>query len=127
MSVNKVILIGNVGRDPNIRYVDVDRAVATFTLATTEPPYTLANGTRVAERTDWHNIVVWGNLAKIVEQYVRKGNKLYVEGSIHSRTYEDKTGYRKIITEIWAEKIEFCSVSMRNNNNGVNENSSQQQ
>ncbi|MBO4486867.1 MAG: single-stranded DNA-binding protein [Bacteroidaceae bacterium] len=115
MSVNKVMLIGNVGHDPEIRYVDTDRAVATFSLATTDPAYTLPNGTQVAERTDWHNIVVWGKLAKLVEQYVRKGHKLFVEGSIHTRVYEDKSGMRRSVTEIWVDKLEFCSVK---NDNG---------
>lgn len=107
MSYNKVILVGNVGRDPRVKYVDADRAVADFTLATSEPGYTLPNGTVVPERTDWHNIVTWGKLAKQVEQYVKKGSKLFIEGSIHTRTYEDKSGTRRNVTEIWGEKIEF--------------------
>lgn len=105
------MLIGNVGRDPEVRYVDADRAVATFSLATSDPAYILANGTQVPERTDWHNIVTWGKLAKLVEQYVKKGNKLFIEGSIHSRSYEDKSNVRRTVTEIWAEKIEFCSIN----------------
>lgn len=119
MSVNKVILIGNVGRDPNVRYIAADRAVATFSLATSEPGYVLPNGTQVAERTDWHNIVTWDKLAKLVEQYVRKGNKLYIEGSIHTRSYEDKSKTVRNVTEIWAEKIEFCSVAPANTNNNA--------
>ncbi len=111
MSLNKVMLIGNVGQDPKVRYIDKDRLVATFSVATSEPAYTLSNGTQVAERTDWHNIVTWGNLAKIVEQNVRKGHKLFIEGSIHSRTYEDKNGMRRTVTEIWAEKIERFSAA----------------
>lgn len=111
MSLNKVMLIGNVGRTPEVRYVDADRPVATFSLATTDPAYTLSNGTQVAERTDWHNIIVWGKLAKLVEQYVRKGTKLFIEGSIRPRTYEDKNSIRRTVTEIWADKIEFCSVA----------------
>ncbi|MDO4950881.1 MAG: single-stranded DNA-binding protein [Bacteroidales bacterium] len=111
MSLNKAMLIGNVGRDPEVRYVDSDRPVATFSLATSEPAYTLPNGTQVAERTDWHSIIVWGRLAKLVEQYVRKGNKLFIEGSIHTRTYEDNNSIRRNVTEIWADKIEFCSVA----------------
>lgn len=110
MSLNKVMLIGNVGQDPKVRYIDKDRPVATFSIATSEPGYTLPNGTQVAERTDWHNIVTWGNLAKFVEQSVRKGQKLFIEGSIHSRTYEDKNGMRKTITEVWADKIERFSA-----------------
>ena len=76
MSVNKVILIGNVGRDPEVRYLDSGVAVATFTLATSERGYTLQNGTQVPERTEWHNIVLWRGLAEVGEKYVRKGDKL---------------------------------------------------
>ena len=116
MSINKAMLMGNVGRDPEVRYVDADRSVATFSLATHEPAYTLPNGTQVAERTEWHNIVTWGKLGLQVEQYVRKGNKLFVEGSIHTRTYEDKNSIRRNVTEIWADKIEFCSVALSADN-----------
>ena len=114
MALNKVMLIGNVGRDPEVRYVDADRPVATFSLATSEPAYTLPSGMQVAERTDWHSIITWGKLAKLVEQYVRKGAKLFIEGSIHSRSYEDKNSIHRTVTEIWADKIEFCSVAPAN-------------
>lgn len=115
MSLNKVMLIGNVGRDPRVKYTGPDMAVAEFSLATTEPGYTLKNGTQVAERTDWHRIVVWGRLAKLVEQYVKKGVKLFIEGSIHTRTYEAKDGSQGRVTEVWASKIEFCSVAPNSN------------
>lgn len=111
MSLNKAMLIGNLGKDPEIRYVDADKCVASFSLATSDPAYTLPNGTEVAERTEWHNIICWGKLAKMVELYVRKGNKIFVEGSIHTRSYEDRSKVRHYVTEIWAEKIEFCSVA----------------
>ena len=109
--MNKVMLIGNVGLEPEVRYVEQGVAVARVRLATTERGYTLPNGTQVAERTDWHSIIVWGRLAKLVEQYVRKGNKLFIEGSIHTRSYEDNNSIRRNVTEIWADKIEFCSVA----------------
>lgn len=82
MSLNKVQLIGNVGKDPDVRYLDNGVAVATFSLATTDRAYTLANGTQVPERTEWHNIVLWRGLAQTAEKYVRKGDKLYIEGKI---------------------------------------------
>lgn len=88
--MNKVMLIGNVGKDPDVKYYDADQAVAQFPLATTERGYQLQNGTRVPDRTDWHNIVMWGNLAKIAERYVHKGDRLYVEGKIRYRYYDDK-------------------------------------
>ena len=78
--MNKVMLIGNVGKEPDVRYYDHDQAVAQFPLATTERGYTLQNGTKVPDHTDWHTIMVWRGLAKIVEKYVHKGDKLYIEG-----------------------------------------------
>lgn len=109
MSVNKVILLGNVGKDPDVRYVDNSVAVATFPLATTERGYTLANGTQVPERTEWHNIVVWRGLAEICEKYVRKGDKLYLEGKIKTRSYDDQKGVKHYITEIYVDNMEMLS------------------
>lgn len=103
------MLIGHVGQDPEVRYVDSDIAVATTTLATTERGYTLQNGTEVPPKTDWHNLVFWRGLAKIVEQYVRKGDKLYVEGKIRSRSYEDKQGIKRYLTEVLVENMEMIS------------------
>ena len=80
MSVNKVILIGHTGKDPEVRYLDKNVAVANFTLATTDRAYTLQNGTQVPERTEWHNIVAWRGLAELSEKYIRKGTQLYIEG-----------------------------------------------
>ncbi len=109
MSVNKVILIGNVGKDPEVRHLDRNMAVANIALATTERGYTLQNGTQVPERTEWHNVVLWGGLADVAEKYVRKGDKLYVEGKIRTTTYEDQTGIRRYRTEILAENMEMLS------------------
>ena len=109
MSVNKVILIGNVGREPNVRYIERDVAVASLSLATSDRAYTLPNGTQVPERTEWHNLVFWRGLAQTVEKYVRKGDKLYVEGSIHSRSYDDQNGVRRTVVEIWVDNMEMLS------------------
>ena len=109
MSVNKVILIGNVGKDPDVRYLDSGVAVATFSLATTDRAYTLANGTQVPERTEWHNLVFWRGLAQTVEKYVHKGDKLYIEGSIHSRSYDDQNGIKRSIVEIFADNMEMLT------------------
>lgn len=106
MSVNKVILIGHVGQDPEVR-VAGEHKVATFSLATTERGYTLANGTQVPERTEWHNIVLWRGLAEIAEKYVKKGDKLYIEGKIKTRSYDDKKGAKRYITEIFADNLEM--------------------
>ena len=109
MSVNKVILIGNVGKDPVIKYVSAGVAVAMFPLATTERGYTLANGTQVPERTDWHNMVLWRGLAETAEKYVHKGDKLYVEGKIRTRSYDDQNGARRYVTEIFVDNMEMLS------------------
>ena len=103
------MLIGNVGKEPDIRYYDADQAVATFPLATTERGYTLPNGTSVPERTDWHNLVLWRGLAKIAERYVHKGDKLFVEGRIRYRSYDDQKGVRRFVTEIMVENMELLS------------------
>jgi single-strand DNA-binding protein len=107
MSVNKVILVGNVGKDPEVRYVDQNTPVANFTLATTERGYTTQNGTVVPERTEWHNIVVWRGLAKVVEGYVRKGTSLYIEGKIRTRNWTDQNGATRYTTEIFADELQL--------------------
>lgn len=107
--MNKVMLIGNVGKEPVVRYYDHEQAVATFPLATTERGYTLPNGTQVPDRTDWHNIVLSRGLAKIVERFVHKGDKLYIEGRIHYRTYDDKNGQRHYVTEVYADNMELLT------------------
>lgn len=109
MSVNKVILIGNVGRDPEVRYLDSGIAVASLPLATTDRAYTLANGTQVPERTEWHNLVLWRGLAETAEKYVHKGDKLYVEGKMRTRSYDDQTGAKRYVTEIFVDSMEMLS------------------
>ncbi len=104
MSVNKVILVGHVGKDPEIRYLEKEVAVANFTLATSERAITLQNGTQIPERTEWHNIVAWRGLATIAEKYIKKGSQIYVEGKIQTRSYE-KDGIKRFFTEIYAENI----------------------
>ncbi len=110
MSLNKVILIGNVGKDPEVRYFDSGAAVANFPMATSERGYTLANGTVVPERTEWHNIVVRRDLVPFVEKWVRKGSGVYVEGKIRTRSYDDPSGAKRYVTEIHADRIEFYST-----------------
>ena len=107
--MNKVMLIGNVGQEPEVRYVDAGVAVAKLTLATTERGYTLQNGTQVPDRTDWHRIILWKRLAEVVEKYVHKGDKLYIEGRLRYSTYDDKNGIRHNLTEIWAENMELLT------------------
>ena len=88
------MLIGNVGKDPEVHYFEADQAIAKVSLATTERGYTLPNGTQVPDRTDWHYLMFSRRLAKIVEQYVHKGDKIYVEGRLRNRSYDDKRGIR---------------------------------
>lgn len=113
MSLNKVILIGNVGKDPDIRYFDSGAAQATFPLATSERGYTLANGTVVPERTEWHNVVVRRDQVQFVEKWVKKGSGVYVEGKIRTRNYDDQNGIKRYVTEIYADRVEFFSFGMK--------------
>jgi len=105
MSVNKVILVGNVGKDPEVRHLDSGVAVANFPLATSES-YTAKNGDRVTT-TEWHNIVLWRGLADVAEKYVTKGKQLYIEGRIRTRSYDDKDGNKKYITEIYGDVMQM--------------------
>jgi single-strand DNA-binding protein len=102
MSVNKVILVGNVGRDPETRHLDKGVAVSRFSLATTEN-YTAKTGEKVSN-TEWHNIVAWRGLAEVVEKYVKKGSKLYIEGRLKTNMYE-KDGVKHYATEIIADTM----------------------
>jgi len=106
MSVNKVILIGTVGRDPSIRYVD-KRPVASFSLATTERGRRTASGTEIPPRTEWHNIVMWDRSAEFAEKYIRKGTRLFVEGRLRTRTWEDRAALKHTITEILVDNYDL--------------------
>ena len=103
--VNKVLLIGNLGRDPEVRFTPSGRAVANFTLATSEK-WSDADGNR-KEHTEWHNIVVWGKQAETCGQYLSKGRQVFVEGTIRRRDYEDKDGNKRYVTEIIARDVRF--------------------
>jgi single-strand DNA-binding protein len=101
--VNKVILIGNIGKDPEVRYLDIGVAVANFSLATTES-YKNKEGERVSQ-TEWHNIVLWRGLAEVAEKWLKKGSSVYIEGKIRSRKWEDKEGNTRYTTEILADNM----------------------
>jgi len=105
MSVNKVLLIGNLGKDPEVRFTPGGRAVARFPVATSEV-WNDQEGQR-QERTEWHNIVVWGKQAETCGQYLAKGRQVFLEGSIRSRQYDDKEGNRRYITEVVAQRVQF--------------------
>ena len=101
--VNKAILLGNLGKDPEIRRLDDGRAVANFSIATSES-YKNKAGERVTN-TEWHNIVLWSPLAEIAENYLKKGSQVYIEGKISNRSYEDKDGVKKYISEVVGRDI----------------------
>ena len=105
MSLNKVMLIGNLGKDPEVRFTPGGRAVAKFPLATSEV-WNDAEGQR-QERTELHNIVVWGKQAETCGQYLAKGRQVFVEGSIRTRQYDDKEGNRRYMTEVIAQRVQF--------------------
>lgn len=107
MSVNKVILIGNVGKDPDVQYIEGGTPIARFSLATTEKAYKSPNGSTIPEKTEWHNIVMWGKPAEIAEKYIRKGTQLYIEGKIRTRVWEDKNLIKRYTTEIYVDNFEF--------------------
>jgi len=107
MSVNKAILVGYVGNDPEIRYLDSGTPVCTFRLATSEV-YRNKNGEKVTT-TEWHNIVLWRGLAEIAEKYVKKGMQLYIEGRIRTRSWDDKDGNKRYTTEIVADNMQMLS------------------
>ncbi len=110
--INKVILVGNVGRDPEVRYLDNGVVIAKFPLATSET-YTNKSGEKVTN-TEWHNIVLWRKLAEVADKYVKKGSSLYIEGKIRSRSYEDKDGNKKYFTEIIADNMQMLGKKSDN-------------
>lgn len=119
MGVNKVILVGNVGKDPDVRHLDSGVSVANFSLATSETYRNKEN--QKVTNTEWHNIVVWRRLAEIVEKYVKKGDPLYIEGKIRTRSYDDKDGNKKYITEIFADNMQMLGSKQSNNNDSSSE------
>ena len=107
-SVNKVILLGNLGSDPELRYTPSGRAVANFSLATHEQ-WTGKDGEK-GERTEWHRIVAWGRLGEICGEYLHKGSQVYIEGRIQSRTWEDREGNKRYTTEIIAQTMQMLGA-----------------
>jgi len=116
-SINKVILIGNLGQDPEVRYTASGVAVATFSVATNES-YKDQEG-NLQERTQWHNIVAWDKLAQICGEYLKKGSKVYLEGRIQYRTYDDKSGVKRYVTEIVANQMMMLDSRNAGSNNDI--------
>ncbi|MGP1621449.1 MAG: single-stranded DNA-binding protein [Candidatus Cryptobacteroides sp.] len=115
MSLNKVMLIGNVGKEPEIRYIETGSGskVASFTIATTER-YRDKNG-ETKENTEWHNVVMWRSGADIVEKYVHKGTQIYIEGKLRSRSWTDQSGNKRYTTEVLADSIQLLGRKSDNN------------
>lgn len=107
MSINKVILVGHVGKDPEVRYLDNNLAMARFSIATTEKGFTTKSGQVIPEKTEWHSVVVWRKLAEVVEKYVKKGSQLYIEGKLRNRSYDDKDGVKRYVSEIQVDVLQM--------------------
>ena len=111
--VNKVILVGNLGKDPEVRHLEGGAVVANFPLATSDS-YKDRSGNRV-DQTEWHNVVVWRGLAEVAEKYLKKGNQVYVEGKIRTRSWDDKDGLKRYTTEIVADQMTMLGKKDENN------------
>lgn len=118
MSVNRVFLLGNVGSDPEIRE-SAGGKFATFRLATTDKGYTKRDGTQVPERTEWHSIVANGNIVGVIESYVRKGTKLYIEGKLRTRKYTARDNTERTVTEIYLDNLELLGGKPQEQNTNV--------
>ncbi|MCF6266364.1 MAG: single-stranded DNA-binding protein [Desulfuromusa sp.] len=116
MSVNKVILVGNLGKDPELRYTPSGTAIATFSLATTER-YKDREGNKQS-KTEWHNIVVWRQLAEICGKYLHKGKQIYVEGKIQNRSYDDRDGNKRYISEVVVSEMQMLGSREDNQSGG---------
>lgn len=102
--VNKVILVGNLGKDPEVRHLESGAVVANFPLATSETYKDRKTGERITQ-TEWHNVVIWRGLAEVAEKYLKKGSSVYVEGKLRTRSWDDKEGNKRYTTEIVADNM----------------------
>lgn len=127
MSVNSVCLLGHVGKEPDVKHLDSGMAVANFTLATTEKGYKTRDGKEIPDKTEWHSIVMWNKLAEIAEKYVHKGDKLYIEGKIRTRSYDAQDGSKRYVTEIFADSMEMLSSKNKEAENQTETNTVSQQ
>ncbi len=117
MAVNKAIILGFLGQDPKIDTLNTGVKVASFSVATTEKGYTAQNGTQVPDKTEWHNVIAWGKLADIAGNWLKKGSRVYLEGKMRTRSYDDKNGVKRYVTEIQAENIQLIDSKQSANNN----------
>jgi single-strand DNA-binding protein len=126
MSVNKVIILGRLGQDPEIKYTQSGMAVTNFSLATSEFWNDKATGQK-QEKTEWHRIVVWGKLAELSNQYLSKGRQAYIEGRLQTRSWDDKDGNKRYTTEIVANTVQFIGGQTQAGNNDFKQTPSQNQ
>ena len=117
-SINQATIIGFVGDEPKVSTTQSGRKVASFAVATTEKSYTAQNGTVYPDRTEWHNIVLWGKLAEVAEKFLHKGSSIFVQGKIRTRSYEDKNGIKRYITEIEGDIMQMLDRKADNNQGG---------
>lgn len=117
--VNKVILVGNLGKDPEVRHLENGAAVANFSIATSET-YKDKNGNR-QEQTEWHNIVLWRGLAQIAEKYLRKGSQIYIEGKLRTRSWQDKDGNTRYTTEVVGDQMTMLGGKSSSGDNSSSE------
>ena len=120
MSLNKVLLIGNVGQEPKITTFRDGGKVANFTLATTERGFTTKDGREVKEQTEWHNIVVKNRITEVVEKYIKKGSQLFIEGKIATRAYQDNSGQKRFVTEIIVSDLQMLGSKPKADNGADN-------
>lgn len=125
-SVNKVILIGNLGRDPEVRHLENGAVVANFPIATSESYKDRTTGEKKTQ-TDWHNIVMWRGLAEVAEKYLKKGNSVYIEGKLRTRSWEDKEGNTRYTTEVVADNMTMLGRASDGNNDSSNSQQSSSQ
>lgn len=122
--INKVILVGNLGKDPEVRYLEGGTAVANFTLATSESFKDRTSGERKTN-TEWHNVVVWRGLAEVTEKYLKKGMQVYIEGKLRTRQWQDKDGNNRYTTEIVADNLQMLGKREENSSHNNNEQNSE--
>jgi len=118
--INKVILVGNLGKDPEVRYLEGGTAVANFSIATSESFRDKVSGERKTI-TEWHNIVVWRGLAEIAEKYLKKGNQVYIEGKLKTRQWQDKDGNNRYITEVIADNLQMLGKKEDNSSSSTDQ------
>lgn len=124
-SINQAMVIGFVGDEPKVSTTQAGRKVASFAVATTEKGYTAQNGTTYPDRTEWHNVVLWGKLAEVAEKFLHKGSSVFVQGKMRTRSYEDKNGIKRYVTEIEGDIMQMLDRKADGNQSGVQQQNAQ--